>query len=370
VVDVRAAAAAAPGTAEKLASINPLRWLPPRSADVELSLQQMAVLLRGGLTLLTSIRTVGDQARRYRMRQVWHAVGERIQTGTTLADAMSEHGCFSKLVVQLVRVGEQTGNLEQVVVRGADILEKRRNLLGNLLTALAYPSLVLLAAIGVTAFMLVSVIPKLQVFLSALGRKLPAMTQLMIDIAHYAQVYAPYALGVIAVLTVVFIGLYAWPPGRLSIDRFTLRIPIIGSLLRLAATATFARSLGLLIRSGITLLEGLRTAEQLHGNRYLSERVAAARESVMQGGNLADPLRGRHAFMPMLPAMVAIGESTGTLDEVLDEVARYHESQLQRAIRRFSVIIEPVIIVVVGGIVGFVYISFFLALFSASGSVR
>ena len=125
-----------------------------------------------------------------------------------------------------------------------------------------------------------------------------------------------------------------------------------------------------MIRSGITLLEALRTVEHLHHNRYLANRVALARDTVMQGGTLAEPLRMRRAFMPMLSAMVAVGESTGTLDDVLDEVARFHESQLQVAIRRFSVIIEPIIIVVVGGIVGFVYISFFMALFSAAGSVR
>jgi type IV pilus assembly protein PilC len=141
-------------------------------------------------------------------------------------------------------------------------------------------------------------------------------------------------------------------------------------LFRLASTATFSRSLSILIRSGVTLLEALRTVERLHHNRYLASQVVSARDSVMQGGTLAEPLRTPHAFMPMLPAMVAVGESTGTLDEVLDEVARFHESQLQVAIRRFSVIIEPAIIVIVGGIVGFVYISFFMALFSTAGQAR
>jgi type IV pilus assembly protein PilC len=147
-----------------------------------------------------------------------------------------------------------------------------------------------------------------------------------------------------------------------------MRVPIISTLFRLAATATFSRSLGILIRSGVTLLESLRTVERLHRNRFLASKVVAARDSVMQGGSLAEPLRAPYAFMPMLPAMVAVGEATGTLDDVLDEVARFHEAQLQVAIRRFSIIVEPAIIVIVGGIVGFVYISFFMALFSAVGS--
>ncbi|HEX3657829.1 MAG TPA: type II secretion system F family protein [Pirellulales bacterium] len=370
VFDVQADAPAGPDWLAQLATLNPGRYLPPRSADVELSLHQMAVMLRGGLTLLASIRTVAEQARRLAMRQVWEQVALRIQAGVSMADAMAEHKCFSNLVVQLVRVGEQTGNLEQVVVRGADILEKRRNLRGSLLTAMAYPVIVLLAAIGVTIFMLVSVIPKLQVFLSALGRKLPAMTQFLVDLADWMQVYMPYLLAGIVALIGAAVAVYSWPPGRYWVDRSALRVPVLGGLFRLASTATFSRSLGILIRSGVTLLEGLRTVERLHHNRYLAGQVVAARDSVMQGGTLADPLRTPHAFMPMLPAMVAVGESTGTLDEVLDEVARFHESQLQVAIRRFSVIIEPAIIVIVGGIVGFVYISFFMALFSTAGQAR
>jgi type IV pilus assembly protein PilC len=166
------------------------------------------------------------------------------------------------------------------------------------------------------------------------------------------------------------VAIYSWPPGRYWVDRSALRVPVLGVLFRLASTATFSRSLGILIRSGVTLLEALRTVERLHHNRYLAGQVVSARDSVMQGGTLAEPLRTAHAFMPMLPAMVAVGESTGTLDDVLDEVARFHESQLQVAIRRFSIIIEPAIIVVVGGIVGFVYISFFLAMFSTAGQAR
>jgi type IV pilus assembly protein PilC len=147
-------------------------------------------------------------------------------------------------------------------------------------------------------------------------------------------------------------------------------MPVIGRLLRLAHTVQFARSLGVLIHSGITLVEGLRTVEGLHRNRYISSQVAAARNAVLRGVNLAAPLAVRDAFMPMLSCMVAVGETAGTLDDILEEVARFHETQLQSAIRQFSAIIEPAIVVVVGGIVGFVYISFFMALFSVAGGPR
>lgn len=370
VVDVRSGAAAGPSVLDQLAALNPLRYLGPRSADVELSLNQMAVMLRGGLTLLATLRAIAEQAGRPSMRRVWLAVADSIQQGSNLADAMSHHSCFSRLIVQLVRVGEQTGILEQVILRGADSLEKRRGLLASLFTALAYPTIVLLAAIGATVFMIVSVIPKLQVFLTAIGRKLPRMTQMLLDISDAVQTYwLPVLIGLVT-LTGAAIALYSWPPGRYRIDRYALRVPVLGNIFRLAGTAMFSRNLSILIRSGITLLEGLRTVEQLHANRYHRERIAAARESVMQGKSLAEPLRTRHAFMPMLAAMVAVGESTGTLDDVLEEVARFHESQLQIVIRRLSIIVEPLIVVVVGCIVGFVYISFFMAMFSAAGHLK
>jgi type IV pilus assembly protein PilC len=350
--------------------VNPIAWLPPRSIDVELSLQQIAVMLRSGITLLAALETTAEHARRLRMQRIWKTVARRIQEGSSLADAMAEHRCFPHLAVQLVRVGEQTGNLEQVISRSAESLERRRMLRTSLLTALTYPAIVLVAAIGVSTFMILGVIPKLQVFLTAMGRRLPPMTQMLIDFSTFIRVNGPPILIGLVGVAVGMTLFYLWPPGRLILDRLLLRIPVVGRLLRLAATVLFARSLGVLIHSGITLVEGLRTVEQLHRNRYVSSLVAAARNAVLRGGSLAAPLAVRDAFMPMLSCMVAVGETAGTLDDVLEEVARFHEGQLQSAIRQFSAIIEPVIVIVVGAIVGFVYISFFMALFAAAGGPR
>jgi len=366
-VEIRAAAVV-DAEANPLHQFNPLNYLPPRSIDIELSCKQLAVMLRGGLTLLTGLQALAKQTGRVTLRRVWQQTAVRIQEGSSLADAMVEAKCFPDILVQLVRVGEQTGDLEVSVERGAETLENRRRLRAGLITALAYPGLVLVAAIGVTAFMVIGVIPKLKTFLEGMGRRLPAMTQLLVDISDAARLYMPQAAIGLLVLTVAGIALYCHPFGRLNVDRRLLQVPVIGQLLRLAGTASFARALGILVRSGITLLEGLRTSEQLLHNRYLAGRVAAARQAVMQGGTLAEPLAVPYAFTPLLARMVSVGEAAGTMDEVLDEVARFHEQQLQASIRQLSAIIEPLIIVVVGGIVGFVYIAFFMALFSAGGA--
>lgn len=363
-------AAPAFSLAATLAGLNPFAWLPPSSLDIEVSLQQLSIMLRSGLTLLTALRAVAEYARKRSMRRVWNEVADRIQQGSGLADALTGYRCFPFLVVQLVKVGEQTGTLEQVMLRAAEALERRRLLRTHLLTALTYPTIVLLAAIGVTVFMIVGVIPKLQTFLRALGRQLPAMTQALLDVSSFVQTSWLWVLGTLFLLIIALVMLYLWPPGRLFIDRLLLRLPIVGRLLRLAATAQFAHGLFVLLRSGITLVEGLRTVEHLHRNRWVSGKVTAARTAVIQGSSLAEPLDKAGAFMPMLPKMVAVGEAAGTLDEVLEEVSRFHESQLQSSIKRLSALIEPAIVVVVGGIVGFVYISFFVALFSAAGGAR
>jgi type II secretory pathway component PulF len=367
VVDVKASVPDV-SLGDLLKQLNPLERLPPRSIDIELSCKQMAVMLRAGLTLLTALQAVAKQASRATLRRAWDHAAARIQAGAGFADAMQEVGCFPLLLVQLVRVGEKTGTLDQAIERASDTLERRRLLRNSLMTALAYPSLVLLAAIGVTVFMVVGVIPKLKTFLEGMGRTLPAMTQMLVDISDGVLRYYPYFLGGLFVLTLTFILVYCHPFGRLIVDRRLLRVPIVGKLLRLAGTATFARGLGILIQSGITLLEGLRTVEDLLHNRYLAGRVSAARQAVMQGGTLAEPLAAERAFSPLLARMVAVGESAGTIDEVLDEVARFHEAQMQSAIRQLSAIVEPAIIIIVGGIVGFVYIAFFMALFAAGGA--
>ncbi|NUQ35140.1 MAG: type II secretion system F family protein [Planctomycetaceae bacterium] len=341
-----------------------LQWIPPSSKDIEISLQQLAIMLRNGLTLLNSLRTLIEQTGKPTMRRLWQRVAQRIQQGMTLADAMEEHNCFPPMVIEMTRVGEQTGALDAVLGRAAESLANKRELKGNLIGALAYPVMILVLTIGVTAAMVYFLIPRLEKLLKAMGRPLPPSTQFLLDVSNAARDYLPQILLVLAILIVALIFVIKWPPGRLWIDRILLRVPIVGNILRLAGTIMFARSLGTLTKSGIRLLEALRTVEPLIFNRHLSRTVANARLRVMQGASLADPLSVKFTFTPMLSRMVAVGEKAGTLDEVLEEVARFHETQLRTMIKRFSAAIEPVMIVIVGSIVGFVYISVFSALYS------
>lgn len=373
VVDIRAAASRSRQWLARLQLVHllrPRRWLPATQLDVQLGLGQLATMLRSGLTLLAALRTAAEQSRRPAMAEIWRRLADRIETGASLAGAMAEERRARRLippmVSQLVRIGEETGTLDAVLKRACDHIEQRGRVRTALLTSLMYPAFVLLAAVGVTAFMVFGLIPKLQSFLAGSGRRLPAVSAALLDITTWLNANRQsLLLGVLAALVAIWIAGRV-PAIRAVADRAAIRTPIIGRLFRLAGTATVARALAILIDSGISLLSGLATVRDLVANRAMQDRLDAARASVVAGGSLADGLAGRE-FMPMLSRMTAVGETTGTLAPVLAEVADFHESQLAAAVRRFSALIEPITIAVVGGIVGFVYIAFFMALFSVVG---
>ncbi len=352
---------------DRMALSNPLHRLPPRSVTVEVALEQLAVMLQSGLGILQALQTVADQTTSAAMRGVCQQLSEDIQEGDSVADAMARHKCFPPLVVQLAKVGEATGNLDVVLQRAAEQMAARRENLSAVRTAVAYPAFVGLAAIGVAGYLVLFVIPELEKFLSSIGRRLPAITQSLLDLSVWIRVNGVAATVILMAAVAAGVMVYKWPPGRVLIDRWVLRIPVLGKVLRLAGTVTFASSLGVMLRSGITVLEALRTVEGLHANTHLAARVAAARDVVIEGGDLAKPLAEKHAYMPMLSSMVAVGENTGQLDEVLERVTVFHEAQLKAAIKKLSALIEPLTIVVVGGIVGYVYLAFFMALFAAGG---
>ena len=352
-------------------SFSPCAWLPTSRFDVEIGFQQLAAMLHSGLTLLVALRTVAEQARRARAAGLWRGVAERIERGDTLSGALAAEGRrFPEYVVQLIRVGESSGELDAMLTRAAEHLEQSRNLRLMVVNALAYPTIVVLLALGVSAFMVLSVIPKIERFLAGSGRTLPGLTQALLDLSNWLRNYLPeVALGALVVLVGVGL-LRRWPPGRLWLDAASLRIPVVGAVLRTAGTAVFARGMGILLESGVGLIESLRAAERLVRNCALSRRIAVAREAVTRGETLAAGLAGHREFLPMLPRMVAVGETTGALGRTLNDLATFHEGQLVAIVRRLGVVIEPVLILAVGGIVGFVYVAFFVALFSLATGMQ
>ena len=339
----------------------------PRGVAVELSLRQLAVMLRGGVSLLSAMQTIATQSDSRAIRRSYASLIETVQAGRPLSEAIESQIGFPDFIAQLVRVGEQTGIQETVLVRAADMMRTRRETVREIGTALLYPLLVLSSALLATGFIATNLLPKLTALLESLGRPLPAITQSLITATNFFNEWIAQIVLVMILLAIAISLTWVSPSGRMLIERLSLRIPVIGRIFRISGTLTFSQSLSVLLRSGVSVLEALITVQEMHSSSYFASIVQRCRDAVIRGQDLANTLRVPGAFMPLLATMTAVGEESGTLDEVLNEVSDFHRSQLSSMIKTLSALVTPVIILVVGSIVGYVYIAFFVGLFSVAG---
>ncbi len=347
-------------------SLNPLDYRSIRSLDIENAFHQIAVMLRSGVSLLEAVELIRKHTR-IGARKVWTKIAERIQQGGAFTDALKEQGVFSNLTIQLVRVGEQTGHLSTVMDQAAKEMASTRRLKKQITSALKYPMFTLLFAIGLVVFMLTSIVPEIKKLLLIMGKPMPPITQALIDVSDWFVQNALF-MGIFAVVFVVtFVLLYHWPPSRWWIDRFALRLPLIGYVLRLSGTVLFCRAMGLLLSSGVLIVDALKTMEGLHNNKFMASHIAFAHSRVLQGSSLAEPLALRARYTDLVLQMVRVGENSGTLDEILIEMTEYHDELLQQSIAKLTGMIAPMMTVFVGGIIGFVYAAFLVAMFSAAG---
>lgn len=347
---------------------HPAWLLPMTGLDVELGLRQLASMLRSGVSLLEALQTVGEQGRSPRACRTWRRVRDRVLAGDSFGDALAAQGTrFGELAVRLARVGEQSGELDRALLSAAEQLEAGRNLRTLVVNALVYPILAVLMAVGVSGFLVTAVIPKIAAFLQASGAELPQMTQMLVDISDWTVRNGVWILVSLAGAIACWCALRTTARGRELEDVFLLRIPVSGRILRLSATAVFARGMQTMVASGVSLLDALDVGAKLLANRRFRRRIETVRDEVVRGTSLATALGAAPEFLPMLARMAAVGEVTGSLAETFGETARFHETLLGVAIKRFSVLIEPVMIAITGVIVGFVYIAFFMAIFALAG---
>ena len=338
-----------------------------RLAEKEFAFRQLATMLHGGLPLVAALETCGEQAVNAQGAALWRGIAAQINAGGMFSTALAATRNFDRYVVALAEVGESTGELERTLLSAAEYLERKREHRAMVMNALFYPVLVVLATTVVVWFMMVKVIPALKAFVEAQQRSLPAMTQLLIEMSDWTVAHGP-RLAIIAASSIAALWLARRNDGiREATDALLFRLPVVGGILRLSATAVLSRSLALLLESGVTLLAALETVEGLFGNLRTRHILAEARRNVIRGGTLSETIRPHREFAPMLSRMASVGEATGSLGTTLADVARFHEERLRQMIRRLGMLMEPLLIVVVGTIVGFVYIAFFLAIFSLAG---
>jgi type IV pilus assembly protein PilC len=339
-------------------------WLPIKTLDRVVLLRQLALMLRSGLTLVQALEISCHHQPKRKLRASLRRVIDSVEQGSSFSEAIAhETSVFPEIVGRLVSAAERTGELEPVLERAADHLDRQARFKIQLLTSITYPALVVVVAIATSLFLIVKVIPRFAVFLERRGGRLPWSTQSLVDLSIWFQSYGPtLALALCsAVLGLVLLRRNA--AGRILTDRIVLRLPVVGRLLVESGMASISWTLALLIQSGVTLLDSLRIAAGSLKNRFLSGHFQEAAGQVLEGRALAVALDA-----PAIPALfrqvIAVGERTGALAEVLGDLGRYYEEQMQAAIRRMSAQIEPVLILVIGGLVGFVYFAFFQAVMS------
>jgi type IV pilus assembly protein PilC len=329
--------------------------------------RQMGFMLRSGLPIADALDLAHSQVSSPRLKLMTRKMLEDIRSGQAFSVAMIKHKTvFPEMAINLVMAGENTGDLDSIMERIAIHLEKKAALKAQMINAMIYPSVVVVAAIAVATFMIVKIIPKFATFLQGQGKPLPPSTQLLIDMSDYVIANGLWIIGIAILSIIAILMFYQTRIGRLWLDSLMLRIPIIGSLLTVGAMAQMTWALSTLLRSGVTVFDALKIVANLINNRVYSNTLKAGSSKILAGRDMASSINHRQ-FPPLVLQMIAVGENTGSLDRVLQELGTYYEMLLENAIKRLSAMIEPAMILVIGGMVGFVYYAFFQALFSLVG---
>ncbi len=336
-----------------------------KEKDVAIFTKGFSVMIGSGLPILDSLDILADQERNPEFKKVIKNVYSKVEGGSTLTFALSEHkGVFSELYVNLVDSGEKSGTLDEVTKRLATYLEKMIALKRKIRGAMIYPTMVSAVAAGVVALILIVVIPSFASLYQSAGMLLPLPTRIVVNISEALRSYFLYIIGIAAAIFFSFKYFYKKSYKlRKMIDKGLLSIPIFGMLIKKASIARFTRTLGSLMKSGVAILEGFDIIAKTAGNIIIEENLLSIKEDVANGSSVAEPLRKSELFPPMVSHMVSVGEKTGKLDEMLEKTADYYEAEVDDTVNNLSTLIEPIIIVFLGVIIGFIVIAMYLPIF-------
>jgi type IV pilus assembly protein PilC len=337
--------------------------------DVVVFTRQFATMIDAGLPIVQCLHILASQADSKVFRKVVNTVKDEVESGTTLAEAMrKQNKVFPELYTSMVQAGEIGGILDTILVRLANYLEKAAKLKSKIKGAMIYPSCIVAAAVIVTAVLLIWVIPVFAEVFQSFGAALPAPTQFVINLSDFVinNVFYLAAVPVIAGVALRFA--YKTERGQFQIDKFMLKIPIFGQLIRKTAVARFTRTLGTLISSGVPILDALTITARTAGNKVLEHTIMNARASISSGRTIADPLTESKVFPPMVCQMISVGETTGALDSMLQKIADFYEDEVDNTVANLMSLLEPAVILFLGVVIGGLVISMYLPIFKL-GSV-
>jgi general secretion pathway protein F len=339
--------------------------------------RQLSALLHAGMPLVPALTALAEQLQcptsaearshgrtKKPLAQVVEDVRNDVNEGSSLADALQRHpGLFSPLFVSMVSAGESSGALEEVLSRLADILEKRVQLLGKVKAAITYPTMMAIVAAGVVLFLISYVVPGITRLFVEMNQELPGPTRLLIALSDFTRTYLIVILGVLCAGVIAMTVLYKSPEGRTWMDRTLLRVPLFGPLLFRLELARLTRTLGALMKSGLPVMTAMEITQRVIQNSLIAEAMSAIRESVHKGDNFANAIRTTGMFPPVVYHLLATGQMSGNIEDGLIDIAEMYDAEVETSVRTLTALLEPVILLVMGGIVAFIVLAILLPIF-------
>ncbi len=342
-----------------------------KTRDIVIFTRQFATMINAGLPLVQALDILSKQSENKALQDVTRQVVYDVESGHTVADALRRHPkAFPDLYVNMVAAGEAGGILDTILLRLATFLEKNDALVGKVKSAMIYPAVIMSVAVVAIVVLLIFVIPVFQNMFASVNLSLPLPTRVVIGLSsflkHYWWLMGAGIWGGIFMLRQY----YRAPAGRLQVDRFMLRVPVLGDLLRKSAVSRFTRTLGTLISSGVSILDGLEITAKTAGNQVIHNAIMESRSSITGGDTISAPLQKSNVFPPMVISMIAVGEQTGGLDEMLSKIADFYDTEVDTAVSGLLSLMEPIMIVFLGVIVGGMVVAMYLPIFDMINAVQ
>ena len=329
-----------------------------------------STMINAGLPLIQCLDLLAQQEENKTFSKIITTVKEDIEGGSTLHDALKKHpAVFDELFVNLVAAGESGGILDVILIRLSNYMEKAMKLKSKVKSAMTYPAAVLVISVAVVALLLIKVIPVFKELFEGMGGQLPGPTQFLVNASQFMQSYFLYMIVGVALFVYLFRRYYRTAKGRFTIDSLVLKAPVFGPLIKKVAVAKFTRTLSTMLGSGVPILEGLSIVSKTAGNVIVENAIMKTRQSISEGKTIAEPLAETDVFPPMVVQMIAVGEATGALDAMLAKIADFYDDEVDTAVDNMTALLEPFMMVFLGGIVGGMIIAMYLPIFKMASVV-
>jgi len=339
--------------------------------DIVIFTRQFSTMINAGLPLVQALTILAEQSQNKSLSEITRKVVFDVESGNTVADAMGKHPtAFSPLYVNMVAAGEAGGILDTILMRLATFMEKNDALVRKVKGAMIYPSVIMsVAGIAITV-LLIFVIPVFENLFSSAGLALPLPTRIVMGASRFLKAYWYMVLAFAIGSWFLYKRFAATPSGRLKLDKFLLIVPVLGDVLRKSAVSRFTRTLGTLVSSGVSILDGLEITAKTAGNRVVQDAIMESRASIAGGDTIAAPLKKSGVFPPMVISMISVGEQTGGLDEMLSKIADFYDNEVDSAVTNLLSLLEPVMIVFLGVVVGGMVVAMYLPIFDMINAVQ